>query len=85
MRDDEVEVGWLLERAQRLDRALEAAGQIHQRSHDQELRREIRPKPSHRPITVPKKFTSTVHTGMISSMEVVIAIVSAQSAIGLKR
>ena len=41
------------------------------------------PKPSHLPITVPKKFTSTVHTGMISSMEVTIAIVSAQSAIGL--
>ena len=38
---------------------------------------------SQRPITVPKKFTSTVHTGMIRSMEVTMAIVSAQSAIGL--
>ena len=36
-----------------------------------------------RPIMVPKKFTSTVHTGMISSMEVTMAMVSAQSAIGL--
>ena len=36
-----------------------------------------------RPITVPKKFTSTVHTGMISSMEVTMAMVSAQSEIGL--
>jgi len=41
------------------------------------------PRVSQRPIMVPKKFTSTVHTGMISSMEVTIAIVSAQSAIGL--
>ena len=41
------------------------------------------PKPSQRPFTVPKKFTSTVHTGMINSMEVTIASVSAQSAIGL--
>ena len=32
---------------------------------------------------VPKKFTSTVHTGMIRSMEVTMAMVSAQSAIGL--
>ena len=41
------------------------------------------PKVSQRPIMVPKKFTSTVHTGMISSMEVTMAMVSAQSAIGL--
>ena len=41
------------------------------------------PKPSHRPLTVPKKFTSTVHTGMMSSMEVTIASVWDQSAIGL--
>ena len=31
---------------------------------------------------VPKKFWSTVHTGMISIMEETMAIVSAQSAIG---
>src|SRR3984893_13465131 len=41
------------------------------------------PKPSHRPITVPKKFTSTVHTGIMSNMEVTIASVWDQSAIGL--
>ena len=38
-----------------------------------------------RPIMVPKKFCSTVHTGMISSIELMIASVSAQSAIGLNR
>ena len=38
-----------------------------------------------RPIMVPKKFCSTVHTGMISIIEVMIARVSAQSAIGLNR
>jgi hypothetical protein len=43
----------------------------------------LRPKACQRPFMVPKKFTSTVHTGMISSMEVMIARVSAQSAIGL--
>ena len=31
---------------------------------------------------VPKKFWSTVHTGMISIIDETIAIVSAQSAIG---
>ena len=35
------------------------------------------PKPCQRPIIVPKKFCSTVHTGMISSIEVMIASVSA--------
>ena len=36
----------------------------------------------HRPIIVPKKFCSTVHTGMISIIDDTMAIVSAQSAIG---
>src|SRR6266700_5347334 len=45
MRDDEVrEMRRLLNRPQRLDRALEAAGQIHERAHDQELCREIAPE-----------------------------------------
>src|SRR5215475_7392725 len=35
-----------------------------------------------RPIIVPKKFCSTVHTGMINIIDETIAIVSAQSAIG---
>src|SRR5262245_45303634 len=35
-----------------------------------------------RPIIVPKKFWSTVQTGMISIIDETIAIVSAQSAIG---
>ena len=76
MRDDEVgEVGRLLDRAQGLGRALEAADQIHDRAHDQELRRQVPSRTScQRPIMVPKKFTSTVHTGMISSMEVMIAM-----------
>src|SRR4029453_12813973 len=43
------------------------------------------PKSRQRPFTVPKKFTSTVHTGMINNMEVMIARVSVQSAIGLYR
>ena len=43
------------------------------------------PKVCQRPIMVPKKFCSTVHTGMISSIEVMIDSVSAQSAIGLYR
>ena len=38
-----------------------------------------------RPIMVPKKFCSTVHTGTISSIEVMIDSVSAQSAMGLYR
>ena len=85
VRDDEVgEVGRLLDRAQRLGRALEAAEQVHDRAHDQELRRQVACRRScQRPFMVPKKFTSTVHTGMISSIEVMIASVSAQSAIGL--
>src|SRR5438445_13355658 len=33
-------VGWL-ERAERLQRALEAADQVHERAHDQELRRQV--------------------------------------------
>src|ERR1700751_6021976 len=42
MRDDEVrEMGRLLDGAQRLDRALETAQQVHDRAHDQELRRKI--------------------------------------------
>src|SRR6202045_1794824 len=42
MRDDEVrEMGWLLDGAQRLDRALETAQQVHDRAHDQELRGKI--------------------------------------------
>ena len=40
------------------------------------------PKSVHRPIMVPKKFWSTVHTGMISIIDEMIAMVSAQSAIG---
>src|SRR5271169_289145 len=40
--DDKVgEMGGLLDRAQRLDRALEATEEIHERAHDQELRRKI--------------------------------------------
>ena len=34
---------------------------------------------------VPKKFWSTVHTGMISIIDDTMAMVSAQSAMGLKR
>jgi hypothetical protein len=34
---------------------------------------------------VPKKFWRTVHTGMISIIDEMMAIVSAQSAIGLYR
>src|SRR5260370_40594355 len=42
MRDDEVrEMGRLLDGAQRLNRALETAQQVHDRAHDQELRRKI--------------------------------------------
>src|SRR4030088_2171034 len=42
MRDDEVrEMGRLLDGAERLDRALETAQQVHDRAHDQELRRKI--------------------------------------------
>src|ERR1700760_1505018 len=42
MRDDEVrEMGRLLDGAQRLDRALETAQQVHDRAHDQELRWKI--------------------------------------------
>ena len=40
------------------------------------------PKVCQLPFMVPKKFTSTVHTGMMSSMEVTMESVSAQSAIG---
>ena len=40
------------------------------------------PNSCHRPIMVPKKFWSTVQTGMISIIEETMAIVSAQSAIG---
>src|SRR5438309_57958 len=43
------------------------------------------PKVCQRPIMVPKKFCSTVHTGTISSIEVMMDSVSAQSAIGLNR
>ena len=43
----------------------------------------LREKPSQRPIMVPKKFCSTVHTGMISIIDETMAIVSAQSAMGL--
>ncbi len=43
------------------------------------------PKPCQRPIMVPKKFCSTVHTGTINNIEVMIARVSAQSAMGLYR
>ena len=82
--DDEIgEVRRLLDRAQGLGRALEAPEQIHDRAHDQELGWEVLPERAQRPFMVPKKFTSTVHTGMISSMEVTMAMVSAQSAIGL--
>ena len=42
-----------------------------------------RPNSCHLPVIVPKKFTSTVHTGMMRSIEVMMASVSAQSAIGL--
>src|SRR5262245_37570355 len=41
------------------------------------------PKVCQRPTMVPKKFCKTVHTGTISSIEVMMANVSAQSAIGL--
>src|ERR1700680_1024956 len=45
MRNDEIrEMGRLLDRAQGLDRALEAPQQIHERARDQELRREILPE-----------------------------------------
>src|SRR4029077_9433880 len=45
MRDDEVrEMSRLLYGAQRLDRALETAQQVHDRAHDQELRRKIATK-----------------------------------------
>src|SRR6266850_3091478 len=40
------------------------------------------PNCCHRSIMVPKKFCSTVQTGMISIMDETIAMVSAQSAIG---
>ena len=43
------------------------------------------PKPCQRPIMVPKKFCSTLHTGTINNIEVMIARVSAQSAMGLYR
>src|SRR5512134_1152775 len=43
----------------------------------------LREKPPQRPCIVPKKFCRTVHTGMISIIEETIAIVSAQSAMGL--
>ena len=43
------------------------------------------PKVCQRPIMVPKKFCSTVQTGTISNIEVMIASVSAQSAMGLYR
>ena len=43
----------------------------------------FREKPPQRPFMVPKKFWSTVHTGMISIIDETIAIVSAQSAMGL--
>jgi hypothetical protein len=42
----------------------------------------FRPKPCQCPIMVPKKFWSTVQTGMMSIMDETMAIVSAQSAIG---
>src|SRR5262245_6741895 len=42
----------------------------------------FREKCCQRPIIVPKKFWSTVQTGMISIIDETIAIVSAQSAIG---
>src|SRR2546425_10540494 len=45
----------------------------------------FRPSSRQRPIMVPKKFWSTVHTGTISIMDDTIAIVSAQSAIGEER
>src|SRR2546426_10125424 len=40
------------------------------------------PNSCHRPIMVPKKFWSTVQTGMISIIEETMAIVSAQSGVG---
>ena len=84
VRDDEIgEVGRLLNRPQGLGRALEAAEQVHDGAHDQELGRQVGAEVCQRPLIVPKKFTTTVHTGMISSIEVMIARVSAQSAIGL--
>src|SRR3989304_1086232 len=45
----------------------------------------FRENPAQCPIMVPKKFWSTVHTGMISIIEEQMAMVSAQSAIGLNR
>ncbi len=68
----------------RLGRALEAADQVHHRAHDQELGRQVLaegvPAPDHGAEEV---HAATVHTGTISSIEVMIASVSAQSAIGL--
>ena len=45
----------------------------------------FRPKPCPVARMVPKKFWSTVHTGMISIIDETMAMVSAQSAMGLKR
>ena len=84
MRNDEIgEVGRLLQLAQRLGRTWKQPARYMSEPMIRNFAGRFRPNSLHRPIMVPKKFTSTVQTGMIKSIEVMMASVSAQSAIGL--